>query len=436
MSLKTNMVRVLLGLSLCAACLGCADSSAQTSAQTSPHRAAAQSIPRPKTGVDLHPVESAGWSSPDVTRQPDGHFIAQLSPHPGQEPASPVSVRLNGIGHPRIAVGRGTKYVGPGVLTDWTGQSGQYTVSVDTTASRVSLLVWNLGGTWQPLVDQKPVGSPRSVGSSYTHQSLDVVFPPHAAGVRRTVTFALSGSVWFTGLRLGGPDARAWLPREPDPSAPITYWIGDSYSGGAGATHPGFDDLVHLASTMAGLSDVTTDALGGTGYVRTNTIAHFPRFQTRVAANLGAGRAQPQLVVVAGSINDAPYGEARVRRAARALYRQLAAKLPKAAVVVIPFTSEFPIPSQIAAANDGIMAAARAAPNVVGLFDLPAKVLSLTGVTAHERRSGALVSSVVKFHPSEVGHELYGRLIGQFLAQCVHTLHQKGAAQGVCNQPG
>ena len=419
----------LLALCCCAFSLGCASSSAQQSSQPAGPGVSSS----PAVGVDLHPAESAGWSSPDVSRQRDGHFVAQLAPRPGQEPARPVSVRLDGIGRPRVAVGRGTKYVGPGVLTNWTGQADQYTVSVGTTAPRVSLLVWNLGGDWQVLVNRRPVDSPRTVGTTFTHHSLDVVFPKSKAGVRRTITFVLVGSVWLTGLRVGGADARAWLPPEPDPSAPITYWIGDSYSVGAGATHPGFDDFVHLASARAGLSDVTTDALGDTGYVRTNTIAHFPNFQTRAIANLGPGRAQPQLIVVAGSINDAAYGETRVRSAAASLYRHLARALPKAAVVVIPFASGFPVPAPEAVTNHGIMAAARAAPNVVGVFDLPAAVLSLGGVAAHERRTGALVSTAVKYHPSEAGHLLYGRLIGQFLAACVDTLHVKGAARGVCD---
>jgi lysophospholipase L1-like esterase len=204
---------------------------------------------------------------------------------------------------------------------------------------------------------------------------------------------------------------------------------------GGGATYPGFDDLAHLASVRAGVLDVTTDALGGTGYVAVNPATHFPTYLTRARLDLNARRAQPQLIVIGGSINDASVGEARVRSAARALYQYLARALPKAAVVVVPFTPGYPVPRGVAAANRGILSAARSAPNVVGALDLPAEVLALGGTAGAQRRSGSLVSSVVNYHPSEAGHQLYGRLIGNFLATCIRRLRLAGASRGLCDKP-
>jgi hypothetical protein len=217
------------------------------------------------------------------------------------------------------------------------------------------------------------------------------------------------------------------------PAPPSTYWLGDSYVAGGGSTHPGFDDLAHLASGYAGLTDVTVDALGGTGYLRTNEAAHFPPYLTRARLNLGGRRARPRLIVVGGSINDAVYGAAQVEHAAAGLYRYLNRAVPGARVIVVPFASGFPVPQAQAAANRGIMAAARAAPNVVGVLDLPARVLALAGAAGAERRSGALESRVVQYHPSELGHRLYGRIIGTFLAECLRTLNRRGASRGVCD---
>ena len=179
-----------------------------------------------------------------------------------------------------------------------------------------------------------------------------------------------------------------------------------------------------------GLTDVAIDALGGTGYLRTNEVAHFPSYLTRARVNLGGRRARPQLIVVGGSINDAVYSEARVKRAAAALYGYLRRAVPSARVIVVPFASTYPVPGAEAAANQGILAAARAAPNVVGVLDLPARVTSLAGAAGVERRSGALDSEAVKYHPSEAGHRLYGRIIGTFLADCVDE------TQSAAERPG
>jgi hypothetical protein len=388
------------------------------------------------TSLDKQLAEAAAWGSPVVSRRSTGHFTARLSrttPASGSEGGTQsVTVSLGGIGWPISGDGYHERFVGPGPLSRWTPQVGTYTVSFKTDALRVSLLVWNVGGRWQATVDGKPLGEPRSAGSTNHHHLLNVQFPTSRL---LTISFALNGGVWFTGLRIGGGDERVAPPTTSSPPPPVTYWLGDSYVVGAGATHPGFDDLAHIASARAGLTDVTIDALGDTGYLQVNAAAKYPNFLTRSRLNLKASRAEPQLIVVGGSINDASFGETRVRQAARALYGYLARAVPKAAVVVVPFTSEYPVPGVVEAANRGVLSAARVAPNVVGVFDLPAQVLALRGAARTERQSGALVSSAVAYHPSEVGHRLYGHLIGDFLRSCIAALRRTGTGRGVCDQP-
>jgi hypothetical protein len=398
------------------------------------HPEPASDGPRPVVGVDRHLNEPARWSSPTVVRRADGQFVARMSPdisETGGAAGRPATVMLGGIGWPRRAEGLGRPYVAPGVLSKWTNDSETYSVSLRTNARRVSLLVWNLGGRFQVQVGPATLDSPQLAGTANHHHSLDLEFPTSAT---RTITFKLSNGAFLSGVRVGGGNGRISPPATPSPAPPSTYWLGDSYVAGGGATHPGFDDLTHLASARAGLTDVTVDALGETGYVRTNQIAHFPDYLARARLNLGGRHARPQLIVVGGSINDAPYGEARVEQVAAALYRYLAHAVPEARVVVVPFTSAYPVPADVAASNRGILAAARAAPNVVGVLDLPSRVLSLRGATGAERRSGGLVSTVVTGHPSEAGHRLYGQIIGTFLADCVRTLRSQGASRGVCDQ--
>ena len=378
--------------------------------------------PAPRVGIDLRLAESARWESPVVVGDGHGGFLARLAP--AASPTSkqrlvPVDVRLSGIGYPGGGTGGGTSYIGPGVDTRWTLQHGQYVVSVGYSGSRISLLVWSTGGDWRVRVDGKYVSTePRSAGSGYALHTLDLDFSRAGGARRRIIQFELAGGAWLAGLEVGGPGDRVWLPPRPQgASPPRVYWLGDSYVAGGGAAFPGFDDLTHVASARAGLTDVTVDALGGTGYVRANGSAGFPNYLVRARTNLGSERARPNLIVVGGSINDAGYSRQRVRAAARALYAYLARALPQARVIVVTFTSAYPVPTPIETANAGVLDAARTAPNVIGALDLPAEVLMLRGNQGVQRLSAELISTTTAYHPSPAAHRLYGRLIGDFIAQ-------------------
>ncbi len=396
---------------------------------------AADRAPAPTVTVDHQLDEPAQWHSPKVSRSSDGGFTARLSPatSSGSGAASgPIEVSLGGLGWPRTGEGFGQQpYVGPGVLSRWTGDAETYTVSLTTSARHVSAVVWNVEGRFQVRVGSTAVGVPRLIGTANHHHDIDVDFATSCTPDDHV-------RVGRRGL-LQRPEGRrrehAGLTAErAAPPPPTTYWLGDSYVAGGGSTYPGFDDLAHLASTRAGLTDVTVDALGGTGYVRTNAAAHFPSYLARARLNLGGRRARPQLIVVGGSINDAVFSAARVKRAAAALYAYLRHALPQAHVVVVTFASGYPTPGAEAAANQGILAAARAAPNVVGVLDVPARVDALAGTAGAERRSGALESRTIVGHPSEAGHRLYGRIIGTFLADCLSKLKSSGASPAVCDQ--
>lgn len=411
-------------IALCALVTGCGHSSASQAADADPVQ--------PVVTLDHHLNEPARWSSPKVSKQPDGTFVARLAREGSAAGSSSAEVSLGGLGWPRTGNGFGQSYVGPGPLSPWTGDGESYTVSLTTSARRVSAEVWNLGGRFQVRVGSAAIGNPKPIGSSDHHHDIDVAF---ATPARRTITFVLAGPAYFSGLRIGGGNTQVSLPSAPHPAPPSTYWLGDSYVAGGGSTYPDFDDLAHLASTQAGLSDVTVDALGGTGYVKTNAAAHFPPFLTRARRNLGGRHAQPKVIIVGGSINDAVYSAARVSRAAAALYAYLGRAVPSAHVIVVTFSSAYPVPGAEAAANQGILTAARAAPNVVGVLDLAARVDTLGGSVGAERRSGALESRVVMYHPSELGHRVYGRIIGTFLTQCVRKLDTGTASRGMCSEP-
>jgi lysophospholipase L1-like esterase len=166
---------------------------------------------------------------------------------------------------------------------------------------------------------------------------------------------------------------------------------------------------------------VTVDGLGGTGYIKTNAAARFPNYLARAQANLRSAKARPDLIVIGGSINDAGFSRRQVEIAASALYAYLAQALPQARVIVVPFTPAYPVPAAIATTNAGVLDAARIAPNVAGVLNLPAQVLGLTGSQGALRQSGALASTTTPYHPSPAGHQLYGRLIGDFIARLLRA---------------
>jgi lysophospholipase L1-like esterase len=218
---------------------------------------------------------------------------------------------------------------------------------------------------------------------------------------RHVVQFELSGGAWLAGVVAGRRDRLALSPR---PKRPSVYWLGDSYFAGGGARYPGFSDLVHEASARLGFQDVTVDALGGTGYIHDNAPAKFGDYLARARGSLGRGKARPDVVVVGGSINDIDQSVRQVGAAARQLYAYLARAVPSAEVFVVVFTPRYPVPANFAALDRAVLRAAAASPNVTGALDLP---------TRAARAPQGLQGS--NGHPTQAGHEAYGRLIADFI---------------------
>ncbi len=184
-------------------------------------------------------------------------------------------------------------------------------------------------------------------------------------------------------------EGRRWerpvsLPNAPNPPPPSTYWLGDSYVAGGASTYPGFDDLAHVASTRAGLTDVTVDALGApdTCDQRSGPFPGIPH----------AGTPQPRRSPGPTAADRRRRLDQRCRvrrdagqRAAAALYGYLRRAVPQARVVVVTFASATPRPEPKLQPIRESWAAARAAPNVVGVLDLPARI----GCARRRRRGRA-----------------------------------------------
>jgi lysophospholipase L1-like esterase len=415
-------VLVLVGMTVVIA------SSACGSTDGIPVAARSSSVAVPKVGVDLDIPLTAWWSVAGVVRSGDEVFTARLNPADRAARYGPRYMQMTGLGWPYVGSEGGHAYAGPEVDHQWELQNNEYEVAFRFTGTRLGLVVLSSGGQWRARVDGVAVGgsAPRSAGSSYAYHVLDLDFSRSGPARSRTITFQLSGGAWLSGIGTGAGSDRVSAPASRA-ATPSVYWLGDSYVAGGGARHPGFDDLVHVASQQAGLRNVTIDALGGTGYLKTNPVAKFPAYLTRAKKNLRPGRARPDLIIVAGSINDGIYSTQQVRSAASRLFAYLARAVPKAKVVVVPFTDGYPIGTPVQHSIDGVLAAARSAPNVLGVLNLPAQVMAQRGNTSVATLGSRLFSTTVKYHPSPAGHKLFGEIIGRFIAKLLVQRRSAGS---------
>jgi lysophospholipase L1-like esterase len=341
------------------------------------------------------------WAAP-ILSGGSREYVASLRHVGSAGPDAPrVRVRLTGVGRPATGTGAGARYVGPGVTAPWTRIAhGRYVVSIRHQGERLGLRIWSRGGQWRAKVDGKYVDrTPRSVGSDYALHTVGLDFSHGQPGERRVVEFELRGGAWLAGVVAGAGDTLS-LPRPP--RGATVYWLGDSYFAGGGARHPGFSDLVESASARLRFNDVIVDALGGTGYAQDNAAARFADYVTRAKANLGKGKVAPDIIVVGGSINDVSQPPGVVERAARRLYSYIARAVPSAKVVVVPFSPRFPVPANFAERIRGVLQAAAGRPNLY-VFNLPASVGSTTGLQGSDG------------HPTQRGHDEYGRLIAEFI---------------------
>jgi lysophospholipase L1-like esterase len=395
--MRTALAAVVCSVFASASCGS--DRNIAPTARPQPTAAAAVRIAAaPDAGVE-------SWGGPVVSGAPDAYVATFRSAGSGAAAASAPQpkARLAGIGYPFEGKADGATYVGPGVAAPWTNIAhGQYTVSIAHQGRWLGLRVWSRGGRWRAKVDGRYVDpKPRTVGGGYAYRTVGLDFSHARPSRRHVVTFELSGGAWLAGIVAGAGDK---LELPPRPRGRSVYWLGDSYFAGGGARYPGFSDLVHRASGRLGFEDVTVDALGATGYLHDNAPAKFDDYLTRARTNFGKGKAHPDVIVIGGSINDIDRDPRQVAAAARRLYAYLGRAVPAAKIFVVVFTPRFPVPVNFAALDRAVLGAAAASPNVAGALDLPARF-------ARSARGLQAANS----HPTQAGHDRYGRLIADFI---------------------
>jgi lysophospholipase L1-like esterase len=194
-----------------------------------------------------------------------------------------------------------------------------YVAEFETDAQELEILTLGAAAQYRLRVNGQYVGleaaqGPPADGSFYW---LDLAFPD-----RQRRAIALESFVMpFGGLAIG-PQDQLYRPRAP--LGPRCIVLGDSYTEG----------LLCYAQRLAGLLgwEVWSSGVGGTGYINPGPTGRV-KFRDRVESDVIAH--YPDLVIVAGGLNDGGYPSSELYSEALALYDTILTNLPSAKLVVV-----------------------------------------------------------------------------------------------------
>lgn len=274
-----------------------------------------------------------------------------------------------------------------------------YLVQFDTDASEFELLLLGTQGQYRVKVDGEYVSlnvsqGPPGDGNFYW---LKLAFPDR---LKRAILIEFAYQT-FGGVAIKPSDQL--LPPEKL-LGPRCIVLGDSYT----------EPLVCYARRLDSLMswEVWNSGVGGTGYVNPGPSGRV-KFGDRAHSDVIANH--PDIVIVAGGINDNSYLPEEVHNAALALYDQLLTNLPSAKIVVLGpwWPSGRPIQS-VLDTRDAIKQAALARglafidPIVAtNISQVNAGWITGTGNAANSRGDGNADEfiSVDGTHPTDLGHQ-------------------------------
>jgi lysophospholipase L1-like esterase len=339
-------------------------------------------------GVDVAPTDS-GTFAIDTT-----HFRYSL--------ATPVNIQPNWPRNFVKGTGLDSTYAVPpiGMEFDYSGSQLEFQVRGDGAGT-----IYVVSAGDRPVATLSP-GLP-SDGSNYRYL---VTFPDARL---RTIRIEGSGAL--------GPITRqstATVALPESRSGPRVIVLGDSWTEGTGSGSVLLGYARQLGTIM-GWRDIWSSGSGGTGYLA-DGVTTPPRktFRARSATDVIAPA--PNVVIVAGGINDTAFTGAQVGAEATLLYAALVAGLPDVQIIVIgPWwpKAASTITNQVEANRVAIRAAAIAA----GLYFIdPVAEGWITGTghvgaTTGDGNADVFISADGA-HPSAAGHQyLAERLAGHLL---------------------
>ena len=218
-----------------------------------------------------------------------------------------------------------------------------YRVEFDTDASQFAISTLGTGGQYRLRVNGEYIALPASQGPSSDGNFywLTVSFP---TSERRATRMESLGQA-FGGIALQAAD-HVYGPANP--LGPRCIVLGDSYTEG----------LLCYAQRLADLMgwEVWSSGVGGTGYLNPGAPGRV-KFRDRVQSDVIDQN--PDIVLVAGGLNDGSYDPQAVQAEAEALYSTILTNLPSTKLVVIgPWWPRGNPPQFILDTRDAIKSAA------------------------------------------------------------------------------
>lgn len=130
----------------------------------------------------------------------------------------------------------------------------------------------------------------------------------------------------FGGIRVSPVDT-VWS----SPAQPIRcMFVGDSFTEGA-AGQLAFSSYAPLAAAQLGWGDTWISGVGSTGYLA----APSPKLTFRQRLDTDIVQFSPDVLVIAGGINDTAFSDAQIEEEANKLFNEIRAKLPNTPVFVL-----------------------------------------------------------------------------------------------------
>lgn len=280
------------------------------------------------------------------------------------------------------------------VFTTSSGVTGGLAAIVEYYTDASAFEIYIKGSSYRVLVDGQYV----SLSPSAAPNDGNLYYEKYDFGSRKPSgrKITIEGQVSFGGIKVANTD-KVWAAGDGD--APRLIVLGDSITEGnygSGTTYYGAG-FANVLGRALGIRDTWASGVGGTGYINTVSGTKY-NFGQRVAADVIAR--SPDIVLVAGGINDAGSTQAAIQAAASSLFDTIRAGLPNALVAVAgPFapTSGFNTYGPTVACRDAIQAA-------VGTR---ADFLFIDNIAEKWMVNEAIYTSGDNTHPTILGHEMY-----------------------------
>lgn len=351
---------------------------------------------------------------PTVTRH-DWSAGSAITPNMNRSPAETRMLAGRLVPSPNYPY----DYESGGSASYVTGQyeGGNATCEWMMDGSQCEIAAVGRGGGYQVLVDGVASGSYDRLPSDGNFFRIRIDFNGSRAIRRITLQAEAGFGFWF--LTLGGNDTLWKSPRQLGPRCIV---LGDSFTEGTGAAS-GATAFPAVFGKAMGFEDTWASGSGGTGYISNASGSGLTRytFRQRVASDVIAYK--PQIVVIAGGINDGPYSSqpstpAQVQAEAILLYRQIIAALPTVRLYVCgPWQPPVTQNSVTDSIKTALQAAVAAVPGVTFL-DVSGYYTG-TGHVGGETGAGNsdLYVGPDHVHPTAAGHLYLGsRLAADFAA--------------------